>query len=181
MPRVLPLVTFPAKSLKQPSVKVEKVTSRISDLVQDMFVTMKASQGIGLAAPQIGENLNLFVMDVDKPDPIDPEKMISNPLCLINPRIISSQGIIAFEEGCLSCPDLLVKIDRSETILVEFLDAEGRLKTLQLKELEAVCVQHEMDHLAGILLTDRLSQIKRSLYKKQRIRDKKNEDDLGDV
>jgi len=177
----LPVLTYPAKSLKQKSVPVEKVDSRIGDLVQDMFETMYAENGIGLAAPQIGENINLIVMDVKTVDPLDEEKLISHPYCLINPKIVSEEGIITFEEGCLSCPELLVEVERSENIVVEALDAEGKPVQHSLSELTAVCVQHEMDHLQGVLLTDYISRLKRDMYKKQRVREKKNEDDQGDL
>lgn len=180
MPR-LPVLTFPAPSLKKKSVPVEKVTSRIGDLVRDMFETMYAEHGIGLAAPQVGENINLLVMDVRTEDPIDKEKEVSHPLCFINPKIVKAEGIINYEEGCLSCPELLVKIDRKQNLVVEALDIEGRVQTFNLLDLEAVCLQHEMDHLAGILLTDHISRLKRDLYRKQRIREKKDESDQGQV
>jgi|APSaa5957512576_1039674.scaffolds.fasta_scaffold54350_2 peptide deformylase len=177
----LPILTFPAKSLKETSVPVEEVTSRITDLVKDMFETMYDAQGIGLAAPQIGENINLLVMDVKKPDPIDDEKEISNPICLINPEIIQSEGIMEYEEGCLSCPELLVMVERAQSILVKALDAEGRPIEHKLTDLEAVCTQHEMDHLKGMLLTDYISRLKRDIYRKQRVRLREDEDDTGDV
>lgn len=177
----LPVITFPAKSLKKKSVPVEKVTSKITDLVRDMFETMYEFNGIGLAAPQVGEHLNVLVMDVKKPDPIDPEKFISHPICLINPKIIKQEGIIFFEEGCLSCPELLVEVERSKHVIVEALDAEGRPIKLELSDLTAVCTQHEMDHLEGKLLTDYISRLKREMYRKQLVRAKKDEDDEGDV
>ena len=178
----LSILTFPAASLKKASVPVEKVTSKITDFVKDLFDTMyRTGNGIGLAAPQVGENLNIFVMDVPKPDPIDPEKEISNPICIINPKIIKHEGIITWEEGCLSCPELLVNVDRSQNIVVTGLDAEGRPQELILSDLEAVCTQHEMDHLAGKLLTDYISRLKRDMYRKQRIRARIDDDDTGDV
>lgn len=178
---ILPILTYPALSLKKPSVEIKKFDSRLGDLVQDMFATMHNASGIGLAAPQIGENIHLFVMDVGAPDPGDPEKTISQPLCLINPRITNRQGIIQYEEGCLSCPELLVKMDRSKNIIVESFDFEGRPQKHDLSELAAVCVQHEMDHLKGKLLADQLSRLKRELYAKQLVRERVDEDDVGDV
>ena len=171
----LTVLKYPTPSLKKPSVPVEKVTKEIQALVKDMFETMHVSSGIGLAAPQVGKNLNLFVMDAQKPDPIDPEKYISNPLCLINPKIVHKDGLVVFEEGCLSCPGLLVDVKRAKDITVEFLDAKGKPQTLELTDLEAICVQHEMDHLQGILLIDHISRLKRELYRKQRLKEKKEE------
>lgn len=177
----LPIITFPAKSLKKPSRPVEKVTSRITDFVKDMFETMYAGNGIGLAAPQVDEHLNIFVMDVKKPDPIDPEKLISNPVCLINPRIIRREGTVFYEEGCLSCPELLVEVERNKIITVEGLNAEGRPVKYDLTDLDAVCTQHEMDHLKGKLLTDYISRLKKDLYRKQLIRKRQDDWDQGQV
>lgn len=178
---LLPVLTYPTASLKKTSVDVTEVNSRLQDLINDMFETMYAENGIGLAAPQIGENINLFVMDVGRPDPIDPERRLPHKICMINPKIISADGTIQYEEGCLSCPDLLVKVDRSANIVVQSLDAQGRPQQLSLSELEAVCTQHEMDHLKGVLLADRLSQLQRDMYGKKMIRLRKNADDKGDV
>jgi peptide deformylase len=178
---LLPVITFPALSLKKASVDVAKVDSRIQDLVQNMFETMYVENGIGLAAPQIGENINLFVMDVGKPDPIDPEIRLPRQICMINPKIITAEGEIQYEEGCLSCPELLVMVDRAANIQVSSLDAQGKPQVLMLSELEAVCTQHEMDHLKGILLTDKISQLQRDLYGKKLIRKRKDDADQGDV
>jgi len=171
----LPIITYPAQSLKKKSKPVEKVTSKITDFVADMFETMYGFNGIGLAAPQVDEHLNILVMDVKKTDPKDPEKFIPNPICLINPKIIKRDGQIFYEEGCLSCPELLVEVERSKVVVVQALDAEGKPIQLELLELSAVCTQHEMDHLEGKLLTDYISRLKRDIYRKQRIRIKKDD------
>lgn len=177
----MPVLTFPAQSLKKPSVPVEKVTSKITDFVSDMFQTMHNANGIGLAAPQVGENLTILVMDVAKPDPNQPEKKVEpSPICLINPKLVKGDGTIVYEEGCLSCPELIVGVERFKDILVEGLDAEGRPVIYNLSDLAAVCVQHEMDHLKGKLLTDYISRLKRDVYKKQRIR-ARLDDDKRDV
>jgi len=177
----LPIITYPARSLKKKSSPVEKVTSKITDFVGDMFDAMYEFNGIGLAAPQVDEHLNILIMDVKTKDPKDEEKFISHPLCLINPKIISRDGIIFYEEGCLSCPELLVEVERSKIITVEALNEEGKPVTHQLTDLMAVCTQHEMDHLLGKLLTDYISRLKREVYRKQRVKIKKDEDDVGDV
>jgi peptide deformylase len=164
---LLSILTYPARSLKEPSVPVEKVTPEIKQLVKDMFETMKAGNGIGLAAAQVGKNINLFVMDVGRKDPNDKEKIISQPFCFINPKIIEKSGTITFEEGCLSCPELTVEVKRAQRVIVEALNPEGKPVTEVLEDLEAICVQHEMDHLQGILLVDQLSRLKREMYEKQ--------------
>lgn len=178
---ILPILTYPAKSLKKPSLAVKDFSSRLGDLVQSMFATMESAQGVGLAAPQIGENIQLFVMDAGKPDPVDPEKKQPEPFCIINPRIVEKSGIIQYEEGCLSCPELLIKMDRAKNIIVESFDFEGRPQKHSLSDLAAVCVQHEMDHLKGKLLADQLSRLKRDLYAKELLREKKDDQDRGDV
>jgi len=177
----LPILTYPAKSLKKKSTPVQKVTSKLGDFVKDMFETMYDSHGIGLAAPQVGENLNILVMDVRKEETESSEQKNSNPICLINPKIIKKEGTIFYEEGCLSCPELIVGVERSQNIIVEALDAEGRLVQYNLSDLAAVCTQHEMDHLQGKLLTDYISRLKRDMYREQQIRVRKDDDDTGDV
>ncbi len=163
----LPILTFPAKSLKQPSAPVHKVTNEIRQLVKNMFETMAAGCGIGLAAPQVGQNIAVFVMDVGKKNPKDEKNIILTPFCLINPRILEKSGDTTYAEGCLSCPDLTVEVDRAQRVVVEALDVDGKLQQYVFEDLEAVCVQHEMDHLAGVLLTDHISRLKRELYKKK--------------
>jgi peptide deformylase len=177
----LSVLTYPTPSLRKPSRDVQDFDSRLGDLVRDMFETMYADNGIGLAAPQIGENINLLVMDVGRPDPQDPQKEVSHQICLVNPKIVQTEGVIVYEEGCLSCPELLVEVERVRNIVVEAKDSEGRPLRLALSELEAVCTQHEMDHLQGILLTDRISRLQREIYGKKRIRVRKEESDKGDL
>lgn len=176
----LPILTYPAASLKKPSLPVKKVTSKMHDFVQDMFETMAEAGGIGLAAPQVGENIAVLIMDVKKPDPVDAEKFISRPICLINPRIVKHDGTVFYEEGCLSCPELIVEVERAKIIVVEGMDAEGHPVRYELSDLEAVCTQHELDHLRGKLLTDYISSLKRDLYRKQ-IHKRKDEKDVGQV
>ncbi|EKD51648.1 MAG: hypothetical protein ACD_62C00210G0004 [uncultured bacterium] len=167
---LLTILTYPTKSLKEPSVPVKKVTAEIQTLVHDLFETMQGTTGIGLAAPQVGNNITLFVMDVPMPLPDDAEQTTSRPLCFINPQIVHQLGTTTYEEGCLSCPDLLVNRERASEIDVEALDADGKEFTIHLTGLEAICAQHEMDHLKGILLVDHLSRLKRDMYRKQMVR-----------
>ena len=174
---ILPVVTYPNASLKKASKDVKDFDSWLEELVHNMFETMYAENGIGLAAPQIGENINLFVMDIQKENPLNPEETISNKICMINPKIVQKDDTILYEEGCLSCPELLVEVERAKDIIVESLDPQGQPQKLELTNLESVCTQHEMDHLKGILLTDHISRMKREKYTKARIRQRNSEDD----
>ena len=177
----LNVLTYPSQSLKKKSVAVKDFNSWLTDLVEAMFETMYIERGIGLAAPQVGENINLFVMDVGRPDPQDAEKILSHKICMINPRITEAEGLILYEEGCLSCPELLVEVERSKNIIVESFDPEGRPQKMALTDLEAICTQHEMDHLKGILLTDRISRLQREIYGKKRVRERKDEQDKSQL
>ena len=173
MAKVLEVLTYPTASLKKKSVDVTKFDSKLADFVADMFKTLTFEDGLGLAAPQVGENINLFITDVGPKDPKNPDERLPNPICLINPKIVNRDGEIIWEEGCLSCPDLLVDVERARNITVVSFDVEGREQTHQMSELAAVCVQHEMDHLKGILLADKISRLQRELYGKKRIRERK--------
>lgn len=173
----LDVLTYPSQTLKKKSVPVKDFNSWLTDLAEAMFETMYTERGIGLAAPQVGENINLFVMDVGRPDPQDAEKILSHKICMVNPKITEAEGLILYEEGCLSCPELLVEVERSKTIIVESFDPEGRPQKMTLTDLEAICTQHEMDHLKGVLLTDHISRLQREIYGKKRVRERKDEQD----
>lgn len=173
---LLDILTYPNKELKKQSQKVEKVSSQIQDLAQDMIETMYHANGIGLAAPQIGEKLRLLVMDVPEEENSKPE-----PLVIINPEILSGEGKVEYEEGCLSCPELIVNVDRFAKVKVRFQDIEGRPCEIDLANLKGVCLQHELDHLNGTLLVDKVSRIEKDLYKNKRIKIAKNESDLKNV
>lgn len=173
----LSVLTYPSASLKKKSIDVKNFNSELADFVAAMFETMYADRGVGLAAPQVGENINLFVMDAGRPDPQDAQKTLPHKICMINPRIIATEGLILYEEGCLSCPELFVEVERAKNIVVESFDPEGRPQKMALTDLAAVCTQHEMDHLKGVLLTDRISRLQREIYGKKRIRERKGEGD----
>lgn len=162
---VLRIHTYPDSVLKEKSKPVETVTEDVRRLLDDMAETMYLNNGIGLAAPQVGENLRLVVVDVQRGEEAD------TLLKLINPRIVDGQGKTKSEEGCLSCPDLLVEVDRFESVKVEALLPDGTATTLDAEGLLAICLQHEIDHLDGVLLVDRLSSLRRSLYQKKRLKE----------
>lgn len=178
---VLNILAYPNKILRKMSQPVKDFTPAIGDMVRDMFETMYLHDGIGLAAPQFGELVRLFVMDVPIIDPVDPEKSTPDPMVLVNPEMREKSGLIQYEEGCLSCPELVVKVDRSSMVRVAYLDIDGKKCELEALGLKAVCIQHEIDHLNGILLVDKLGRLERDVYKGKRIHTAKNEKNLAAI
>lgn len=178
----LDVLTYPNRRLKQKSKPLKDVPNSIRDLAKNMFETLYSyDNGIGLAAPQVGELIRLLIIDVPKKDPIDPEKLRPDPLCLINPKIIEKSGDTQYDEGCLSCPDLIITVDRHAKIRIGYWDLEGKPRELTLTGLKSICVQHEIDHLNGTLLVDRVSPLERDLYRNQRIKIAKSEKDLVNI
>ena len=140
------VVKYGEASLRQPSKEVHKVSQKVKNLVQDMLDTMYAQNGVGLAAPQIGENVRIFVIDVSTGnEPL-------NPMVFINPKIIKKSGACISHEGCLSFPEAYTDVKRYEYVMVKALDTNGRSFVMEAKEgsLLARCIQHEFDHLDGI-------------------------------
>ena len=153
-----PIVTAPHPLLKQVSKPVEVVNAATRELIDDMLETMYAAPGIGLAAIQVGIPKRIITMDVAKePDP-------PSQLVLINPEIVwSSDTAQTYEEGCLSFPEQYAEVDRPASIEVKYLDRDGKAQVLKAEGLLAVCIQHEMDHLEGVLFVDHLTTLKRSM------------------
>jgi peptide deformylase len=138
--------------LREPARRIGKVDDAIRKLAGDMLVSMYAARGIGLAAPQIGEPLQLLVIDLEIEDPKSP------PLVLINPEITSVGGsLCTYEEGCLSIPGVYLDVVRPSVVDVSYRDEMGRPKRLKADGLMARCIQHEMDHLNGVLFVDRVT------------------------
>lgn len=156
---ILDILHFPDPRLRKKAAPVDAVDEQIRRIVADMFETMYQAPGIGLAATQVDIHRRIIVIDISK------EK--SEPLCLINPRILESDGIEDMEEGCLSVPGYFETVRRAERIRFEALDREGQRFEMQADDLLAVCVQHEMDHLDGKLFVDYLSPLKRQRIKKK--------------
>ena len=156
------ILTYPDDFLASPAEPVDSVNGALQTVIDDMAQTMYAAPGVGLAAVQIGVGKSLIVYDVaDR----DAERMLS---VLINPRIIESQGeIVSPEEGCLSVPDYRSDVKRAERILVEGFDRHGNPLRFEAEGFHAIVLQHEIDHLNGILFIDRISSLKRGLYKKR--------------
>ncbi len=144
------VLQYGEKSLREPSKDVHKVSRKIQDLVQDLLDTMYANNGVGMAAPQIGVNYRVFVVDVSQND----EPL--NPIVFINPKIIKKSGAVIAQEGCLSFPEAYTDVKRYKNIMVKALDRNGRSFVLEAKdgELLARAIQHENDHLDGILFID---------------------------
>ena len=144
------VVKYGTESLRQPSKEVHKVSQKIKNLVQDLIDTMYSQNGVGLAAPQIGENVRVFVIDVSTGnEPL-------NPIVFINPKIIKKSGACISHEGCLSFPEAYTDVRRYENVMVKALDSNGRSFVMEAKEgtLLARAIQHEFDHLDGILFID---------------------------
>lgn len=141
--------------------EIDEITEEIKTLANDMVETMYSNQGLGLAAPQVGESLRLVTMDISGPD----ERTAL--VIMVNPRIVHQEGAVTLEEGCLSLPDYRTQVKRAEKVTVEFLDLDGRKQTLAGEELLAQCIQHELDHLDGKLFIDRISRLKRAMFEKK--------------
>ncbi|MFV0436496.1 MAG: peptide deformylase [Desulfopila sp.] len=153
---------YPEQVLRQPTVPIIHCTEEVQRLIADMAETMYDAPGVGLAAPQIGESVRLIVVDVSRDRENDREYM-----ALINPEIIASEGYQLDEEGCLSVPELTAQVKRHKKITVSYRDMEGKPCELTTEDRFAVVLQHEIDHLNGILFIDHLSPLKRKLYKRK--------------
>ena len=156
---ILEILHYPDKRLRTVADPVDEVDDSVRTLVDDMFETMYAAPGIGLAATQVNVHKRVLVMDLSE------EK--NEPLCLINPEILDSEGVEQTEEGCLSVPDIFETVERAERVTVRALDRDGKEFTLEADGLLAVCIQHEMDHLQGNLFVDYLSPLKQMRVKKK--------------
>lgn len=149
------VLQYGTKSLREPSKDVHKVSKKVKDLIKDLLDTLYSQNGVGLAAPQIGENYRIFVVDTSKSnEPL-------NPLVFINPKIIKKSGAIISHEGCLSFFDAYANVRRYKDVLVKALDENGRPFVMEANggELLSIAIQHENDHLDGILFVDHIIDI----------------------
>ena len=159
---VLDILTYPDKFLKQQTQPVENIDGAMQALIENMATTMYAAPGVGLAAPQVGIGQSFIVYD------IAPKEDGQDLHVLINPRIIESEGeILSENEGCLSVPDYRADVKRAQQILVEGVDRDGNPLRFEAEGMLAIVIQHEMDHLNGTLFIDRISALKRNLYKRR--------------
>ncbi len=166
MPK-LAIIKLPDPLLRSPSAMVERVDDELRRLADAMLVTMYEAPGIGLAAVQVSVPRRLLVLDVGEKDDSEP-----NPIVMINPKVLKlGDTLVPYEEGCLSIPDVRVEIERPSSLVVEYLDRDGKRQELAAEGLLATAIQHEMDHLDGKLIIDFLSRLKRDMvirrFKKQ--------------
>ena len=156
------IITEPNKILREKSQPVYKVDAELQKLMDDMLETMYAAPGIGLAAIQVGVPKRVIVMD------IAPKDKPKNPLCFVNPEIITkSENSSTYEEGCLSVPGQFAEITRPNKCYIRYLDYYGQPKEIKAEGMLATCIQHEIDHLEGILFIDYLSKLKKSMIVKK--------------
>ncbi|MCB0718019.1 MAG: peptide deformylase [Bacteroidetes bacterium] len=171
---ILPIYLYGSEVLREEAREVESDSAELQSLIDDMIETMRGAAGIGLAGPQVGRELRLFVVDLDplREDlEADGEEIPEQPMVFINPEIVSeSDEVVAFEEGCLSIPDIRYDIDRPAEVVIRYLDRDFNEQTLAAAGMLARVVQHEYDHIEGVLFVDYLSSLKRKLIAR-RLRD----------
>ena len=162
---IMSILEFPDPRLRKKAVPVADVDDDLRSLIDDMFETMYAAPGIGLAATQVDVHKCLLVTDVSQ------EK--NDPRVLINPEILEKDGAAITEEGCLSVPGYFEEVERAETIRVRYLDRDGEAVEQDVEGMLAVCIQHEIDHLNGRLFVDYLSEAKRQRIRKKLEKDRR--------
>jgi peptide deformylase len=173
---ILPIYETPDPILRQISSPVEEVTDELRTLIDDMFATMYAAPGIGLAAIQVGVPRRLLVIDLQEPEEEGGEP-VRNPLVFINPEILeTSETTRPYQEGCLSVPDQYAEVLRPDRVRARWLDHDGVQHEEWLDDLIAVCLQHEIDHLNGILFIDHLSRLKRDMIMKKLVKARREMD-----
>ena len=170
-----PVLKFPDPRLREKSRPIETITDELRQLALDMCEVMYDEPGIGLAAPQVGEGVRLIVVDTQWNE----EGAERSPLILVNPVLSEPAGKVVWKEGCLSVPDLEAEVERAERILLRATDLEGAEIAIRAEGLQAVCFQHEVDHLEGTLFLDRISQLKRSRYVLRRKKQLRREQEEG--
>jgi len=165
---ILPIITAPDPRLKEVCAAVERVDDSLRQLMDDMLETMYQAPGIGLAAPQVGVTKRVLVVDVAR------EGEPPQPYRMVNPELLSvSDEDAAYEEGCLSLPEHYAEVVRPKAIRARYLDAQNEVRELAAEGLLATCIQHEMDHLDGILFVDHLSALKRNMILRKLLKAKK--------
>lgn len=164
---ILRILEFPDPRLRKKATPVEVVDDALRGLIDDMFETMYAAPGIGLAATQVDVHKRLLVADISQ------EK--TDPYILINPQLLEKDGVIVSEEGCLSVPGYYEEVERAEHIRVSFLNRDGAEVEMEANGMLAVCFQHEIDHLDGKLFVDYLSEAKRQRIRNRLVRDRRHQ------
>lgn len=161
------VVTFPAPVLHRKAEPVEEINDEVREILDDMLETMYAANGIGLAAPQIGVSLRMAVIDTSEPVP-GREDETDTVIKFVNPEIVSREGEVDFEEGCLSVPGFTQVMKRSKKLTVQFMDENGKGQTIKADGLLAIAFQQEIDHLDGKLIIDEISALKQDIYLSKR-------------
>ncbi len=144
------ILHYGEEELRENSQPIEEINDELRQLVDDMFETMYAANGVGLAAPQVGKNIRMVIIDIG-----------DDPLVLINPSILKKSGKETCDEGCLSLPGLTEKVERATTVVAEYTDIEGDTYEIEAEGLLARAIQHELDHLDGVLFVDRISKARK--------------------
>lgn len=168
---VLEILKYPHPLLKKRCEKVDRIDGEVKKLIRDMTETMYQANGIGLAACQVGVSRRVIVVDVS---PIDPEKEF---FAMVNPEVISEEGEIEHEEGCLSVPDCLEKLKRKEKVLVRGFSPAGKEIEISAEGILAIAIQHEIDHVNGVLILDRISRLKREIYRNKLKKERRKKED----
>lgn len=166
---ILPILEAPDALLRTISSPVEEIDDELQRLIDDMFETMYDAPGIGLAAIQVGVAKRLLVIDLQEPESdAEDAPVVKKPLVFINPRILEGSGDVSvYNEGCLSVPEQFAEVERPASVRASWMDRNGRIHEETLEGLLATCLQHEMDHLEGILFIDHLSRLKRDMVLKK--------------
>lgn len=166
---ILPIIETPDPRLRTISTPVEAIDDDLQRLIDDMFDTMYDAPGIGLAAIQVGVPKRVLVIDLQEPADGDEEgEPVRNPRVFINPVILEgAQDLSIYNEGCLSVPDQYAEVERPASIRASWMDRDGKIREEQIDGLLATCLQHEMDHLEGVLFIDHLSRLKREMVLKK--------------
>ena len=167
----LEILKYPHPLLKKRCEKVDRIDGEVKKLIRDMTETMYQANGIGLAACQVGVSRRVIVVDVS---PIDPEKEF---FAMVNPEVISEEGEIEHEEGCLSVPDCLEKLKRKEKVLVRGFSPMGKEIEISAEGILAIAIQHEIDHVNGVLILDRISRLKREIYRNKLKKERRKKED----
>ena len=165
---LLEILTFPDPRLEDRATPVEQVDDAVRTLIDDMFESMYESEGVGLAAPQVGVLKRVVVVDCAERDPDEGRPLAPKaPVAVVNPVVTHAEGRVTWQEGCLSVPGFTDDVERAAQVVVEGLDRDGQPLRIEADGLLAVCLQHEIDHLEGTLFLDRLSRLKQTMVKKK--------------
>lgn len=176
----LKVYEYPHSVLKKKAAKVEKVDNDLRRLLDDMLETMYDAVGVGLAAPQVGESIRALVIDYEQEEDDNGKRISGNPRYFVNPEIIwHSDEKVCGEEGCLSVPGQRAEVERFEKIRVRYLDYDGKEQEILADDFLAIVLQHEMDHLDGILYIDRISRLKRNMLLKKLSKYREEKTDKG--